>query len=150
MLDGLVDVYLPDFKYYDDNLAAKYSAAPDYRETAEKAVEEMLRQCGKPIVENGIIKRGVIIRHLVLPGSRSDSINVIRLIAEKFGDAAVSIMRQYTPVFNRSQFSELNRSITSFEYDSVVKEAVKCGLKGFTQIKGCETKDYTPDFNEIY
>ena len=150
MLDGLVDVYLPDFKYYDEKLAKMYSSAPDYRIIAEQAIAEMLRQCGKPVVENGIIKRGVIIRHLVLPGSRRDSINVIRLIGEKFGDAAVSIMRQYTPAFNMSDYTQLSRRVTSFEYDSVVNEAVRCGLKGFIQSKGCETEDYTPDFNEIY
>ena len=103
-LDGLIDVYLPDFKYADNALAAKYSSAPDYAQVAEKAVAEMVRQRGRPVIEDGIIKSGVIIRHLVLPGARRNGIGVMRIIAEKFPSALVGVMRQYTPGFNRSDF----------------------------------------------
>lgn len=150
VLDGLIDVYLPDFKYCSGELSKKFSAAPDYREVAEKAIGEMLRQRGKAIIDGGLIKSGVVIRHLVLPSHRDDSIAVMRIIAEKFGDAKVSIMRQYTPCFNQSEFPELNRRVTSFEYDIVVEEAIKLGLDGYTQDKGCATAEFTPDFDDTY
>lgn len=149
MLDGLIDIYLPDFKYADNSLAQRYSSAPDYRETAEAAIAEMLRQRGKAVIKDGIMQSGVIIRHLVLPSARRNGIDVMRIVAEKFGDALVSIMRQYTPSFNSSDFAELGRKITSFEYDSVVKEARLLGLDGFIQLKGCETAALTPDFTKI-
>lgn len=149
-LDGLIDVYLPDLKYASSELAAKFSGAPDYPETAVAAIGEMCRQRGEYREENGLVKSGVIIRHLVLPGHRDDSKAVMRVIAEKFPVAKVSVMRQYTPSFNRSDYPELNRKVTSFEYDDVVREAIGLGLDGFIQEKGCETADFTPDFNKIY
>ena len=145
-LEGLVDVYLPDFKYADNDLAMKYSFAPNYRETVISAIEEMLRQQGQVQIENGLIKRGVLIRHLVLPSHRQDSFSVLDIIAEKFSGAKVSIMRQYTPSFNRSSYQNLNRKITSFEYESVVNYALELGLDGFVQEKGCENEKFTPDF----
>ena len=150
ILDGLIDVYLPDFKYCDDALAEKYSSAPDYKEVATAALAEMVRQRGKPVIKDGIIESGVIVRHLVLPGARENGKLVMRLIAEKFPSALVSIMRQYTPSFNASDFKELGRKVTSFEYDSVVKEAERLGLNGFVQEKGCETDDLTPDFDFVF
>lgn len=149
-LDGLIDVYLPDFKYASSELAAKFSGAADYPETAAAAIGEMCRQRGEYREENGLVKSGVIIRHLVLPGHRDDSKAVMHIIAEKFSAAKVSVMRQYTPSFNRSDYPELNRKVTSFEYDDVVREAIGLGLDGFIQEKGCETADFTPDFNKIY
>ena len=145
-LDGLVEVYLPDFKYADNDLAMKYSFARNYRETVISAIEEMLRQQPTVKIENGLIQRGVIIRHLVLPSHRQDSFSVLDIIAEKFKSAKVSIMRQYTPAFNRSNYKNLNRKLTSFEYDSVVNHAVELGLDGFTQEKGCENEKFTPNF----
>lgn len=145
-LDGLVEVYLPDFKYADNDLAMKYSFARNYRETVISAIEEMLRQQPTVKIENGLIQRGVIIRHLVLPSHRQDSFSVLDIIAEKFKSAKVSIMRQYTPAFNRSNYKNLNRKLTSFEYDSVVNHAVELGLDGFIQEKGCENEKFTPNF----
>lgn len=150
-LEGLVDVYLPDYKYFSSELAKKYSAAPDYPTVATAAITEMLRQ--QPSCEfdgNGLIRRGVIIRHLVLPSCRRDSIEVLRDIKQRFFGAFVSIMRQYTPSFNRSDYPELNRRVTAFEYDSVVKEAETLALRGFAQQKGCETDELTPDFSVIF
>ncbi len=150
-LDGLVDIYLPDYKYFSVELAQKYSKAADYPAVAKAAIAEMLRQ--QPRCEfdgDGMVKRGVIIRHLVLPSCRKDSIAVMRSIASNFKGAKISLMRQYTPKFNRSEFSELNRTVTAFEYDSVVSEADMLGLDGFIQEKGCETDEMTPDFSKVY
>lgn len=150
MLDGLIDVYLPDFKYAGRELAEKYSSAPDYASIAVEAIREMCRQRGKAVIENGLLKSGVIVRHLVLPGGRRDSIAAMRIIADSFENALVSIMRQYTPCFYRGSLPELKRKVTSFEYESVVDEAVKCGLNGFIQDGSSATDELTPDFNEIF
>ncbi len=144
-LNGLVDVYLPDFKYFSSELAAKYSLAPDYPEVAKKTIAKMIDQVGDVVIKDGIIQKGVVVRHLVLPGQRKDSINIIRYIAEHFHGAYVSIMSQYTPKFNRGA-SELNRTVTSFEYDSVVDVAASLGLKGFMQYRDSASDTYTPSF----
>lgn len=149
LLDGLIDVYLPDYKYRSGELAKKFSFAPDYPEVAEAALEEMTRQQPEFVTDDsGIAKRGVIVRHLVLPAHRDDSIAVMRLLAGRFPTVKLSLMRQYTPEFNRSEYRELNRRVTSFEYKSVVDEAVRLGLDGFTQDASSATAAFTPDFSE--
>lgn len=149
LLDGLVDVYLPDYKYRSAELAKKFSFAPDYPEVAEAALEEMTRQQPEFVTDgSGIAKRGVIVRHLVLPAHRDDSIAVMRLLADRFPSVKLSLMRQYTPEFNRSEYRELNRRVTSFEYNSVVDEAVRLGLDGFIQDASSATAAFTPDFSE--
>ncbi len=145
VLDGLIDVYLPDFKYMGSEIAAKYSAAPDYPEVAKRVIRRMIEQTGEVVIENGLIKRGVIIRHLVLPGHRDDSIRIVEYIAEHFPLAYVSIMSQYTPEFNVGPH-ELDRKVTSFEYNSVVDRAAELGLKGFMQERSSASKIYTPEF----
>jgi len=145
ILDGLVDVYLPDFKYMDSALAARYSSAPDYPEVAKGAIKEMLRQVGEVVVEDELIKKGVIIRHLVLPGHRKDSIAIMEYIAQNFPEAYVSIMSQYTPEFNVGHI-ELDRKVTSFEYNSVVEVALRLGIKGFMQERTAADTVYTPQF----
>lgn len=147
LLDGLVDVYLPDFKYMDGSLAARYSSAPDYPEVAKRAIKEMVRQVGEVVIEDGLIKKGVIIRHLVLPGHRKDSIAIMEYIAQNFPEAYVSVMSQYTPEFNVGH-KELDRKVTSFEYSSVVETAWALGLKGFMQERSAADTAYTPDFNQ--
>ena len=147
--EGIVDIYLPDFKYFDSALSSAFSSAPDYFTVAVEAIKEMVRQKSKVKIENGLIKEGVIIRHLVLPAHREDSKRVLREIKDRFPTALVSIMRQYTPSFNRSPYPELNRKLTSFEYDEVVKFAVEIGLEGFTQEKGCESEEFTPNFKKV-
>ena len=144
-LNGLVDVYLPDFKYFDPILAEKYSHAPDYPEVAKKAIAQMIEQVGDVVIDNGLIKKGVVIRHLVLPGHRADSIKIMEYINEHFPSAYVSVMSQFTPQFNVGP-SELNRKVTSFEYNSVVDAAAKLGLKGFMQDRTSADTVYTPDF----
>ena len=151
MLDGLVDIYLPDYKYFSDELALKYSFAKDYRMIAEAAIAEMFRQTGSVLIENGIMKKGIIIRHLVLPSCRRDSIAVLERISELLpkDKILVSVMSQYTPEFAikaDTKHKELRRAITSFEYSSVSERAISLGLDGFFQEKSSATSEYTPDF----
>ena len=149
MLEGLVDIYLPDFKYISPDLSKAYSAAPDYAERATEAVLEMYRQTGKYEEEDGLAQKGVILRHLVLPGCRADSIAVLRHIASilPVSDIRVSVMRQYTPDFAMDcPHKNLRRRVTEFEYASVLEEAARLGIVGFSQGKEAATRAYTPDF----
>ena len=149
MLEGLVDIYLPDFKYMSPDLAGDYSAAADYADRATEALAEMYRQTGAYTEENGLAARGVIVRHLVLPGCRSDSMAVLRHIANTLPpeDIRISVMRQYTPDFaTDAPFKNLHRRVTDFEYTSVLDEADRLGLRGFSQGKDAANKAYTPDF----
>lgn len=153
LLDGLVDVYLPDFKYFDGEIAQKYSSAPDYFEVATAALSEMLRQTGKPrFDEKGRLTKGTLVRHLVLPGHRADSIAVLNHLAENFGADSIllSLMSQYTPDFYADggdcQYKNLCRRVTKFEYDSVMKVADSLGFEGYFQSVDSASKKYTPDF----
>ena len=152
MLDGLVDVYLPDFKYFSNEIAAKYSSAQNYRENAERAICEMYRQVGGcEFDKRGMLVRGLIVRHLVLPTCRRDSMAVLSRLAELIPkkDFYISLMSQYTPDFAKnvsSPHTELHRKITSFEYTSVLAHASELGLLGFCQDKSSSTRDFTPDF----
>ncbi len=149
-LEGLVDVYLPDFKYHSPELAARYSAAPDYPERATEAVAEMYRQTG-PVVfdEGGLMTRGVLIRHLVLPGHRSDSMKILCHLATLVvpDEVRISIMRQYTPDFAMDcPYKNLHRRVTDFEYESVVFESTRLGFTGYCQGKDAADRVFTPDF----
>ena len=151
MLEGLVDIYLPDFKYVSPELSAAYSAAPDYAEVATRAVLEMYRQTGAYEERDGLAVKGVLIRHLVLPGCRADSMAVMQHIAALLppADIRVSVMRQYTPDFAMDcPHKNLRRRVTEFEYNSVLEEAARLGLTGFSQGKDAATKAYTPDFRK--
>ena len=149
-LEGLVDVYMPDFKYSSAEFAAKYSDAPDYPEVAEKALAEMYRQTGKyEYSSDKTLTRGVLIRHLVLPSCRKDSISVLHRIAKTVPtcDVLLSLMSQYTPDFALdTPHKELHRRITRFEYDSVVRVAEELGFDGFVQHASSASAKYTPDF----
>lgn len=149
MVEGLVDIYLPDFKYLSTDLGSAYSAAPDYPARATEAVLEMYRQVGKYREQDGLAVKGLIIRHLVLPGCRADSMAVLRHIAEILppADIRVSVMRQYTPDFAMDcPHKNLRRRVTEFEYNSVLDEAARLGLEGFSQGKDAADKAFTPDF----
>ena len=152
MLDGLVDIYLPDYKYFSPEISDKYSNAPDYSERAEAALAEMFSQVGKcELGEDGLLKRGMIVRHLVLPSCRADSIAVLERISEILpkNDILVSIMSQYTPEFaSDCEFRELHRRVTRFEYDSVLDVADRLGLSGFSQARTSASGVYTPNFKE--
>lgn len=149
-LEGLVDVYLPDFKYLDGEIASNYSGASDYHGVAVKALAEMLRQTGRPILnDDGLILRGTIVRHLVLPTHRNDSVALLQDLAKRFGtqDFFLSLMSQYTPQFaGDCAYPALHRRITSFEYDSVLREAERLGFDGYFQSRSSASADYTPDF----
>lgn len=151
-LEGAVDVYLPDVKYFSEDLARKLSSAPNYFETAMRAVEEMIRQVGKPVFnESGEITRGVIVRHLVLPNCHKDSIDVIKRLGERFGDEILfSLMSQYTPfgkVKTDPSLAKMNRRLTTFEYQKALDAALEAGLEGFMQEKSSAKEEYTPSFD---
>ena len=147
MLDGLVDIYLPDMKYFSSEMSSKYSGAPDYFEKALPALKEMSRQQPEAVFDgNGMMKRGVLVRHLVLPKGYHDSMKLLDIIAELEHRPLVSIMRQYTPCYDAVKFSEINRKLTTFEYEKVTEYCAGLGLNGFMQEKGCDNLDMTPDF----
>lgn len=149
MLDGLVDIYLPDFKYIRNNKALKYSRAEDYPEVAMRALEEMYLQRGKTeFDENGIMKKGMIIRHLILPSNTNSSLKILDFINEKFPNAYVSLMAQYTPCNDLSAVPELERKITEREYNKVVDYALNLGMdKIFIQSSESADEKFIPDFD---
>ncbi len=148
-LDGLVDIYLPDLKYFDSELSKNYSSAPDYFPVAIAAVKEMHRQVGARVVEGGLMKRGLIVRHLVLPACRKDSNRVLDELyaALPSEDIFLSLMSQYTPEFvGECEFKNLSRRLTRFEYESVLAHASELGFEGFSQDRSSATASYTPEF----
>ena len=152
-LAGLVDIYLPDFKYADPALSAAFSGAADYPGAAASAVAEMARQTGKPLFDSeGMLRRGTVVRHLVLPGHRADSFAVLKRLAELFparDEILLSLMRQYTPDFAPADTPrELHRRVTTFEYTKVLSLCETLGFQGFSQQKGAADKGFTPDFRK--
>lgn len=151
LLNGYIDVYLPDIKYCSPEISAKYSNAPDYFEYASEAVLRMTEQVGKLTYnsEGGLV-RGTIIRHLVLPSHRHDSMKILDWIAENISPekALLSLMSQYTPFDHVPEnCPELRRRVTKMEYNSVVRHADELGLKGFMQEKTSASAEYVPDFD---
>lgn len=149
MLDGLVDIYLPDFKYIRNDKALKYSRAEDYPEVAMCALEEMYLQREKTeFDEDGIMKKGMIIRHLILPSNTNSSLKILDFINEKFPNAYVSLMAQYTPCNDLSAVPELDRKITEREYNKVVDYALNLGMdKIFIQSSESADEKFIPDFD---
>ena len=145
-LEGKVDIYLPDLKYADNRLGAALSAAPDYFEKATAAIREMVRQTGPVRWEGEKVVKGVIIRHLILPGFVDNSLKVLDWIGENFapGEVLVSLMRQYTPMGNLP--APLNRRVTDEEYDAVLSWMYLNDLEGFTQESGAADTAFIPDF----
>lgn len=149
-LEGKIDVYLPDFKYSDNALAKKLSSAPDYFETASAAILEMYRQVGKPVLEDDEMKRGVLVRHLVLPGCVDNSLGVLDWVAEHFrsGDILFSLMSQYVPMGRVAEMPPFDRRITELEYDSVLSYMMLLGIEdGYTQDFSSAERGYTPSFD---
>jgi putative pyruvate formate lyase activating enzyme len=149
-LAGYVDIYLPDLKYFDPQIAVKYSAAPDYFHHAAKAVETMVRQAGPPLFgDDGLMRRGVIIRHLLLPGFVEDSKRVVEHIHRTFGDAVyLSLMSQYTPVYRAAGHPEINRTVDQAEYAALVDYARSLGVSnGFVQEGGAAMESFIPEFD---
>lgn len=149
-LEGYVDVYLPDMKYMESELAQKFSHAADYPETAKAAIGEMVRQTGKcEFGEDGYIRKGTIVRHLILPGHTRNSVKVLKYLHETYGDNIyISIMNQYTPVRTFDTCKELNRKVTKREYEKVLDAAVDMGIKnGFIQEGETASESFIPDFD---
>ncbi|WP_365908045.1 radical SAM protein [uncultured Ruminococcus sp.] len=151
MLNGYIDIYLPDMKYFSSEISAKYSNAPDYFEIASAAVLAMIKQTGElKFNDEGGLLKGTVIRHMVLPSHRHDSMEIIRWIAENTSpqNVLVSIMNQYTPFeFISDEYPELKRRVTKMEYNSVVNLAAELGINGFTQQKSSASQEYVPDFD---
>ena len=149
-LDGLVDIYLTDYKYADSVLAAAFSNAPDYPETAFLAIQEMVRQTGPCVFdEAGMLKRGVIVRELLLPGHVRNSKDAVRTIYEAFGDRIFfSLMNQYTPMHKFEKYPELSRKCTRREYERLVDYALGLGIRNaFIQEGGTAKESFIPAFD---
>ncbi|MBO5371375.1 MAG: radical SAM protein [Lachnospiraceae bacterium] len=168
-LEGLIDIYLPDFKYYSSKIAQKYAKAKDYPAVAKAAIAEMVRQTGKPIFYNKednrlltaeeyndfsgneeiLLKKGTIVRHLLLPDCVKDSKDIIRYLLENYGtDIYISILNQYTPVKKFIDYPELNRKITESEYEEVIDFAIAMGIEnGFVQEGNTADESFIPAFD---
>ena len=150
MLDGLVDIYLPDFKYMDPELAVKYSHAKDYPQVAKLALEEMVRQTGMPEFDSrGMMKRGVIVRHLLLPGHVKNSKNVLKYLYKTYGDKIyISMMNQYTPMPAMKDDPQLSRKVTDREYERLIDYAISLGLNnGFIQEGETAKESFISEFD---
>ncbi|MBQ8495945.1 MAG: radical SAM protein [Clostridia bacterium] len=151
LLKGYIDIYLPDYKYRSSILAERFSKAKNYPEVAEKALAEMFSQVGEPVFdENGMMKKGMIVRHLVLPKHTDDSMAVLQYLHETYGDSIyISIMNQYTPCRKFPEYPELSRKLTTYEYRKVVKFAESIGIRnGFLQSGETAKESFIPDFDE--
>ncbi len=144
-LSGIVDIYLPDLKFCSPELSKKYANASDYFDVAIKALKMMAEQTGSYVLNDGIMKRGTVVRHLILPGSRHDSIEILKALAKNFksDEIMVSLMAQYTPSEN---IGAPKRIITTFEYQSVLSELQKTDFQGYAQQLSSAKGEYTPSF----
>lgn len=149
LLRGRVDIFLPDLKYFDDEPAKTFSNAPNYFAVASAAIKKMFELVGSPQFDGNKMIRGVIVRHLILPNFRRDSIKIVDWLYKTFGDEIfISLMNQYTPVFRAGEFKKIGRALTTFEYQSVVKHATELGIKNcFVQIGKTADKNFIPKFN---
>ena len=148
-LNGYIDVYLPDLKYFDDDLAFKYSGIKNYFENATASIQEMYKQVGSPVLdENGMIKKGLIIRHLVLPSNIQNSKNVLKWINDNMDkNVFVSVMAQYFPTHKAKEFPEINRKLTMDEYKEIENYLYSLDLEnGYIQELGEHEEEYVPDF----
>lgn len=152
-LDGLVDVYLPDLKYRSPALSEKYSFAENYFEVASKAIEEMFRQVGNPVFsEDGLLQKGVLVRHMLLPGNVRDSKRVVNYLWDTYGNQIyMSLMCQYTPIESiLTEYPELNRCVTEEEYNELIDYAVDLGIEqAYTQEMESATESFIPDFEHF-
>lgn len=150
LLKGYIDIYLPDMKYFDTKYSTKYSKAKNYFNYAKDAIDEMVNQVGEvKFDENGIIQKGVIIRHLMLPGLLFDSKKVLDHIYNTYNDKVyISIMNQYTPLENVKDYPEINKSLNQKHYEAIIDYALKIGVKNaFIQEEGTDSESFIPLFN---
>ena len=152
MLDGLIDIYMPDMKYFNDKYAVKYSNAPHYFEYAKKAIEEMYRQVGKNKFSKDIMIKGVIVRHMMLPGLLFDSKKILDYLYSTYGDNVyISIMSQYTPMPNAKNYPEINKTVSKKYYETLVNYAEDLGIKNaFVQDGDSVGESFIPDFYNEY
>ena len=152
LLEGYVDIYLPDFKYMDPALSLKYSHAQDYFTKAKESLAEMVRQAGSPVFDpaTSLMKRGVIVRHLLLPGHTKDSKKILRYLHTTYGNQIfISIMNQYTPLPQVKELPELNRRVSPAEYERVLDFALRIGIEnGFFQEGETASDSFIPEFDE--
>lgn len=148
MMNGLVDIYLADLKYYDDKYAIKYSKAKDYFKYATKAINEMYEQVGKPVIENSLLKRGLVVRILLLPGLKEDAKKLLKYLYETYQDNIyISIMNQYTPI-EKYIYNELNNKVLDEEYNDVINYACDLGItNAFIQEGETQSQSFIPNFN---
>lgn len=152
LLKGYIDVYLPDIKYFDNKYSIRYSNAPDYFKYASASINEMLKQVGTcKFNENGIIQKGIVVRHMMLPGLLFDSKKIIDFIYNSFGDSVyLSLMNQYTPLNKASNYTEINKPLNSKHYEALIDYALSIGIKnGFIQENGTSSDSYVPDFKSF-
>lgn len=154
LLAPYVDIWLPDFKYFSEKAAVKYSAAPHYKETATAAIDEMVRSAPEPLYdEDGMMKSGVIVRHLLLPSLLADSLSTVKFLHERYGEKVVlSLMSQYTPPKNAEKklekFPNLQRGVSRRHYEALVDFACECGVQNaYTQQEGCAEESFIPTFD---
>lgn len=149
-LQGVVDIYLPDLKYFSGESAGAYSEAADYPEVAKAAIKAMFEQVGPlQFNDDGSLAKGVIVRHMVLPGHRRESMEILEWLWQEFGDKVqISLMSQYTPMYRAGEHKNLKRRLTTFEYDSVVEHAMELGItRCYTQERRAASEEYVPEFN---
>ena len=149
-LQGMVDIYLPDLKYFSGESARAYSEAKDYPEVAKAAIRAMFQQVGPlQFREDGSLESGVIVRHMVLPGHRRESMEILDWLWQEFGDEVqLSLMSQYTPMYRAGEHKKLSRRLTTFEYDSVVEHALKLGItRCYIQERRAASEEYVPEFD---
>ena len=149
LLRGRVDIFLPDLKYVDDDAAKKFSAAPNYFAVATAAIGKMFELVGAAQIEGGQMIRGMIVRHLILPNFRRDAMKIVDRLHETFGDEIfISLMNQYTPLYLANEHKKISRTLTTFEYQSVVEHATNIGVKNcFIQIGKTADAKFIPNFD---
>ena len=149
MMNGIVNIYLADFKYYDNELGKRYSNCDNYRECAINSIDEMFKQVGKFVIKDDLMVSGLIVRVLVLPGHIDDSKKIIKYLHEKYGDnIIISIMNQYTPLFHIEKYENLNRKVNDSEYDEIINYACDIGVKhAFIQEGDTQKESFIHDFD---
>jgi len=150
LLNGYIDIYLPDFKYFDNKYALKYSKCPNYFEYASTSIKEMIHQVGKPQFDKaGLLTKGVIVRHMMLPGLLEDSKKIIHYLVDKYNDDIfISVMNQYTPTNNLAKYSEINKTVDNNDYEELINYAIDIGIKnGFMQEGETQKTSFIPEFD---
>lgn len=150
LLKGYIDIYLPDFKYFDNKYALKYSKCNNYLEAVTTSLEEMIKQVGSPqFNKEGMLIKGIIVRHMMLPGLLEDSKRIIHYLIDKYNDKIfISIMNQYTPTNNLEQYPELNKTVDDKDYDQLINYAMDLGIKnGFMQEGDTQNTSFIPEFD---